>query len=112
MQSRAAQISTLQKALHQDSTRFQQDDLEAVLPAIAEWLVNDGIRGWLFLANAAAKPIAYVITRLDYTPPGEEEAGRILLELKANSRGKIATETIVLRGRLQWMLYSPMLVTT
>lgn len=99
MQGRAAQIATLQKAINDECERFSADDLEKVLPAIAEYIIRDAKRGWLFRANAAAKPIAYVITRLDYTPPGEEEAGRILLELKANSRGKIATETVVFRSK-------------
>ena len=99
MNGRAAQIATLRKAINDDAQRFSADDLEKALPAIAEYLIHDIKRGWLFRANAAAKPIAYVITRLDYTPPGEEEAGRILLELKANSRGKIATETLTFRSR-------------
>jgi hypothetical protein len=99
MQARAAQISTLQKALNDETERYSEDDLEILMPAIAEYLLTDGIRGWLFKANSSAKPIAYVITRLDYTPPGEEEAGRILMELKANSRGKIAIETIIIRSR-------------
>lgn len=99
MQGRAAQISTLQKALNDEGERYTADDLEILMPAIAEYLLDGGIRGWLFKANTSAKPIAYVITRLDYTPPGEEEAGRILIEIKANSRGKIAIETITLRGR-------------
>ena len=99
MQARAAQIATLQKAMNDEGPRFSADDLEKLLPAIAEYLVTDAQRGWLFRANAAAKPIAYVITRLDFTPPGEEEAGRILLELKANSRGKIAIESLVIRSK-------------
>ena len=99
LQSRAAQIATLQKALNDEGPRYGSDDLEQLVPAIAEYLVFDGIRGWLFKANASTKPIAYVITRLDYTPPGEEEAGRILLELKANSRGKIAVETLTIRSK-------------
>jgi len=99
MRARAAQIATLQQAINDDGERFGADDLENVLPAIAEYLLSGAKRGWLFRANAAAKPIAYVITRLDYTPPGEEEAGRIVLELKANSRGKIAIENIIIRAR-------------
>ncbi len=95
----AAQIATLQAALDDDAERFGAEDLEKVLPAIARYLVEDGIRGWLFRATSSAKPIAYVVTRLDYTPPGEEEAGRILLEIKANSRGKIAIENITIRSR-------------
>lgn len=99
MQGHAAQIATLQQALNDEGERFEADDLENVLPAMAEYLVKDGIRGWLFKATQSAKPIAYVITRLDFTPPGEEEAGRILLELKANSRGKIAIETLTIRSK-------------
>ena len=99
MQGHAAQISTLQHALNDEGERCQADDMESLLPAIAHYLTTDAIRGWLFFANIAGKPLPYVITRLDYTPPGEEEAGRILLELKANSQGKIATETLVMRGK-------------
>lgn len=99
MQARAAQISTLQQALNDEGPRYSADDLEILMPAIADYLLEGGVRGWLFRANHSAKPIAYVITRLDYTPPGEEEAGRILIELKANSRGKIAVETMTLRGK-------------
>lgn len=99
MQARAAQISTLQKALNEDQQRYRADDLELLISAIAEYLLEGGIRGWLFRANTSAKPIAYVITRLDYSPPGEEESGRILLEIKANSRGKIAIENIIIRSR-------------
>lgn len=99
MYGRAAQIATLKKAMNDEGRRFTEDELEQVLPAIAQYLLTDAKRGWLFHANTSAKPIAYVITRLDYTPPGEEEAGRILIELKANSRGKVAVETLVIRTR-------------
>jgi len=99
MQGYAAQIATLQKALNDEGERFSADDLERLMPAIADYLLKDGIRGWLFRASSSAKPIAYVITRLDYTPPGEEEAGRILLELKANTRGKIDIENLIIRSR-------------
>jgi hypothetical protein len=99
MQGYAALIATLQKAMNDEGPRFSADDLEKCLPAVAEYLVSDAIRGWLFRANTSAKPIAYVITRLDYTPASEEEAGRILLELKANSRGKIAVETLIIRSK-------------
>lgn len=97
---RAAQIATLREAFNDDGAeRFGSDDLEQVLPALAQYLVDGGARGWLFRATSSAKPLAYVITRLDYTPPGDEEAGRILLELKANAYGKIVTETLIIRNR-------------
>jgi hypothetical protein len=53
----------------------------------------------LFRVNAAGRPLAYLVVRLDFTPPGEEENGRILLELKANSMGKIAAITLIIRER-------------
>ncbi len=99
MRGRAAQIVTLKRALDHQGERFTADDLEKVLPAVAEYLVVEGVRGWLFRSSDSAKPMPYVITRLDYTPPGEEEAGRILLELKANTCGKIAVETLTIRNR-------------
>jgi hypothetical protein len=99
MQGRAAQVATLYKALNDDNTLFRSDDLEAILPHIASYLIDSAIRGWLFRSHVSGKPIAYVITRLDYTPPGEEESGRILLELKANSMGKLVTETLIIRSR-------------
>ncbi len=99
MHGHAALIGTLQRAMNDEGPRYTADDIEAVLPAIAEYLVTDSQRGWLFLATHSAKPIAYVISRLDFTPPGEEEAGRILIELKANTFGKIAIETIIIRSK-------------
>lgn len=99
MQGHAALIATLQRAMNDEGQRFTSDELEQVLPAIAEYLVRGAQRGWLFRANAAVRPMPYVITRLDFTPPGEEEAGRILLEMKANTRGKIATENLIIRSK-------------
>ena len=99
MQGQAAQIATLQHAMNEDTLRFTEDDLEQLLPACAKYFINNAIRGWLFQANVAGKPLAYLLTRLDYTPSGEEEAGRITLEIKANTKGKVAVSTITLRGR-------------
>lgn len=99
MRGQAAQIGTLQLAMNDEGTRFGADDLELLLAEITDFLLRAVIRGWLFKANGSGKPIAYLVTRLDYTPPGEEEAGRILVELKANSRGKIETETLTIRSK-------------
>ncbi|MGR9052745.1 MAG: AAA family ATPase, partial [Gammaproteobacteria bacterium] len=81
MQSQAAMIATLQHALNDDEEKFTADDLERLVPAIARYLIDGAVRGWLFRVNDAGRTSAYLITRLDYTPPGEEEAGRILIEL-------------------------------
>ncbi len=40
---------------------------------------------------SAAGPLPYVVARLDYTPPSNDETGRIFVELKANSKGELAS---------------------
>ncbi len=97
--ARAAQLHTLQQAMHEAGPRFDGDDLEPLVPAIASYLARDAIRGWLFSAGISGKPTAWVIGRLDYTPSSSEEAGRVLIELKANSRGRLASVTVMILPR-------------
>lgn len=94
MRGRAAQLLTLQRALNDDGVRFKADDLEAIVPAIAGYLLVDGIRGWLFNVNAAGKPLAYLVTRLDYTPQSNDETGKVYIELKANAKAALANVTL------------------
>lgn len=99
MAGRIAQLITLEAALADAGERYQEGDLERLVPAIVRFLINDGLRGWLFRANAAGKPLAYLVARIDFTPAGEEESGRILMDLKANSMAKIDTVTLLLKER-------------
>lgn len=99
MQSQAAMLATLQHAMNDEEERYGPDDLEKMVAAIARFLIDNVRRGWLFRVSPRGECSAYLITRLDFTPPSEEEAGRILLEVKANSRGKIAVENIIIRGK-------------
>src|SRR6266700_2498469 len=94
MQVRSAQIVTLKRAFSEQSVRFTATDLESVLPAIARYLVSDAIRGWMFTASVASRPSPYVVTRLDYTPPSNDETGRVFIELKANAKGSITATTL------------------
>ena len=95
MSTRAAQLVTLQRALDGQGPRFgPDDDLEMLMPAIARYLTVGGIRGWLFRLNVSDKPLAYVITRLDYIAPSNDETGKVMLELKANAKSTLATATI------------------
>ncbi len=94
MNIRSAQIATLQRALSDNSARFGATDLEQLLPAVARYLVAGAIRGWMFTASAATRPLPYVVTRLDYTPPSNGETGRVFIELKANAKGAIAATTL------------------
>ncbi|MCF2524992.1 ATP-binding protein [Bradyrhizobium sp. G127] len=94
MQVRLAQIVTLQRAFREESIRFIAADLESLLPAVARYLVTDAIRGWMFTASAASRPLPYVVTKLDYTPPSNDETGRAFIELKANAKGAITSTTL------------------
>lgn len=93
------QLASLADALSAEGRTYGPDDLEDLAPALALYLINGAIRGWLFHMSAAAKPQPYLVTRIDYTPPGEEEAGRLIVELKANSRGKVTVEQLLIRAR-------------
>ena len=99
MEVRAAQLATLQRALQAPGERYGERDLERLVPAIAEFLIRGGIRGWLFKLNVAGKPLAYLVSRIDYTPAGEEDTGRILIELKANAMARIAAQTLTILER-------------
>ena len=99
LQQQAALMKALHQAMSENNRRYNPEQLEMLLPDIARYLLDGAIRGWLFNVDSGGRALAYLITRLDYTPPGEEEAGRILLELKANSRGKIVNEALIIRGK-------------
>lgn len=94
-----AQLTTLQHALNEESYVYGEGELEQLLAGLTEYLLQDAINGWLFQANTSGKPIAYLVTRIDYTPAGEEETGRIMIELQANAMAKIATQSLIIRER-------------
>ncbi len=98
LRAQAAQIATLRSALASGGKRFEAEELEMAVPAIARYLAEDAERGWVFSAAITGKPLAWVVSRLDYTPPSEEETAKIFLELKANSRAKLATATLRING--------------
>ncbi|HEY8213296.1 MAG TPA: AAA family ATPase, partial [Methylocystis sp.] len=94
LRARAAQLATLRGAMEAKTSRFAAEDLEEVLPALVRYLTTDAIRGWLFTANVTSKPLPYVITRFDYVPASNDEAGKILIELKANAKGTLQSNVI------------------
>ena len=99
MAGHAAQIKTLTQALSRHSETFAEGQLESLIPMLVNYLLEDGIKGWLFKANGEGKPIPYLVGRIDFTPPGEEEAGRILLDLKANAMAKLQTVSLMIMER-------------
>ncbi|KAF2989993.1 ATP-binding protein [Methylocystis sp. MJC1] len=94
LRARAAQLSTLRAALVSQDKRFQNGELEDVLPALVRYLTTDPIHGWLFTASIASKPLPYLIMRIDYVPASNDEAGKILIELKANAKGTLQSNVI------------------
>jgi hypothetical protein len=96
--SRAAQLSTIKQALFGQGKRFEAEDLEDILPALAQYLIEDGERGWLFTATITGRPLPYVVTRLDYTPASNDETGKVFIELKANAKGSVTTTTFRITG--------------
>jgi hypothetical protein len=94
LKARAAQLATLCVAMRSDDMRFETGDLEKVLPAVVRHLTENATRGWIFTASVAAKPLPYLVTRFDYIPATSDEAGKILIELKANAKGALQSGAI------------------
>jgi hypothetical protein len=98
LRASGVQIATLRRALQEGGKRFEPEELEMAVPAIARYLSEGSSRGWMFSAGITGKPLAYVVTRLDFTPPSEEETGKIFVELKANAKARLATATLRISG--------------
>jgi hypothetical protein len=90
---RAAQLATLRGALGNGGKRYEAGDVEQFLADLVRYLLADCLRGWLFSADISRRPLPYVATRLDYTPTTNEESGKIFVELKANAKGTLVTNT-------------------
>ena len=97
--SQAALVSTLLQASDHQGRTFSDGELEFLLPEIVAYLAEGTEKGWLFKMNSEGKALPWLLTRIDYTPAGEEESGRILLELKANAMAKVATQSVIILQR-------------
>ncbi|MGH1463510.1 MAG: ATP-binding protein [Neptuniibacter sp.] len=73
--------------------------LEFLLPELIRYLLDRSQRGWLFRLDGGGSLLPYAITRIDFSAAGQEEQARILIELKANSRGKLSTTQIIITER-------------
>jgi hypothetical protein len=77
----------------------QYSDVEQLLPDLIDYLFRHSHRGWLFKLDGGGALLPYAITRIDFNPAGQEEQARIMIELKANSRGKLSTAQILITDR-------------
>lgn len=92
---RAAQLRALVAAQRHELPRFKQgESLELILPALVRYLADGTQRGWLFAANMDGKPLAWVPTRIDYVQGSSEELGKVMLELKANAKASLISQTV------------------
>jgi hypothetical protein len=92
---RAAQLQGLVAALRSELPRFRQgESLEGVLPALVRYMAQGSERGWLFAANMDGKPLAWVPTRIDYVLGSSEELGKVMVELKANARATLISQSL------------------
>lgn len=94
-----AQLVALHEALQEDQAVFAEGQLEDFLVKLVDYLIHSGGRGWLFKAREDGKLSPWLVTRIDYMPAGEEEAARIMIEVKANSLGKQMVASLNLRER-------------
>lgn len=95
LSGRAAQMRALVAAQRHELPRYKQGDpLEAVLPDLVRYLADGTQRGWLFAANMDGKPLAWVPTRIDYVHGSSEELGKVMLELKANAKASLISQTV------------------
>ena len=86
--SRVALLEALAPVFGEATRGFGEGQLEALLPALVATLAA-GQRGWLFQLDGSGRLKPYVVARIDYTPAGSEERARLVLDLKANSCGRL-----------------------
>ncbi len=93
--ARAAQLRALIDIQREALPRFQAGSpLEDVLPALIRYISEGAQRGWLFAANMDGKPLAWVPTRIDFVVGSTEELGKVMLELKANAKAHLISQTL------------------
>jgi len=98
-QRRATQMASLRQVLSEDpGERFTAETLEQVIPAFVRYLAEGARYGWLFSATTDGQPLAWCPTRIDYTPASNDETGKIFIELKANAKAGVITQTMRLSG--------------
>ncbi|THF58662.1 AAA family ATPase [Pseudothauera rhizosphaerae] len=97
-EARVAVFEALAPVFDPDGERFGETDMERMIPALVAWLAR-GERGWLFRVDEGGTLKPYVVSRIDYTPPASEERARMVLDLKANSCGKVVHTNVFIGER-------------
>jgi hypothetical protein len=93
------QLEALRDACIDPTVPRVADDLEQLLPDLIAYLSHGPSRGWLFRLEGSGTLLPWVVSRIDHTPAGSEEQARIVIDLKANSRGKLQTRQLIIAER-------------
>jgi len=96
--ARIAALDALRPAVADEGPAFGEGDFEALLPALLGRLA-EGRHGWLFQLDGQGRATPWLVARIDYTPAGNEERARLVLDLKANSCGKLAHHSLFISER-------------
>ncbi|GGB83268.1 hypothetical protein GCM10011352_06390 [Marinobacterium zhoushanense] len=94
-----AQLQALREASADPQPPQVEEELENLLPVLIEYVSQNVSRGWLFRLEGSGTLLPYTLSRIDYTPAGSEEQARIVIDLKANSRGKLQTKQLIISER-------------
>lgn len=96
--ARVAMLDAMNALFDTQAPAFNETDIEVMVPALVAWLA-EGERGWLFHVDGSGIVRPHVVSRIDYTPAGTEERARIVLDLKANSCGKVVHSNLFIGER-------------
>lgn len=96
--ARVAMLQALAPLFDADAPGFAETDIERMIPALVAHLAR-GRHGWLFQVDGSATLKPYVVSRIDYTPAGTEERARVVIDLKANSCGKVVHTNLFIGER-------------
>lgn len=96
--ARLAFLEALRPVFADDGPVFGEDQLEDLLPALLGRL-GHGPHGWLFQLDAGGRMTPWLVSRIDFTPAGSEERARLVIDLKANSCGKLAHQNLFIGER-------------
>lgn len=94
-----AQLQALKEASADPLVPQVDEDLENLLPELIAYFSQNVSRGWLFRLEGSGTLLPYTLSRIDYTPAGNEEQARIVIDLKANSRGKLQNKQMIISER-------------
>ncbi|MGB0683358.1 MAG: AAA family ATPase [Magnetovibrionaceae bacterium] len=94
-----ALLSALAETLAFKPEPYGPDDFETLVADLVEYVSTGPGRGWLFRLDQSGVLKPFVASRVDYTPASGDDSARLVLELRANSCGKLAHPHVIFSER-------------